>query len=50
MKGVKSENVDITFFLQQKLITPRKLRFRNEKTSVIHGWDIPVLSPAYDFS
>ena len=46
MKGLKSENVDMSFILEQKLITPKKIEKFLEKTTVIHGWDIKELSLA----
>ena len=65
MKGLKSENVDIAFILQQKLIPPPKKKEEETKnkiyiykkehikvqgiTTVIHGWDIKVLSPTQVF-
>ena len=49
MEGLKNANVDISFILQQKSFTPRKLRNVNEKTTVVHGCDIQLLSPAWVF-
>ena len=49
MKGLESGNVDISFILQHKFITPRKLRPFKDKTKVIHGCDIKLLSLAYVF-
>ena len=49
MKSLKSENADISYILQHKLITPRKLRNVNGKTKVIHGWDIKLLYLAQVF-
>ena len=31
MKGLKSENVDVSFILQKQLITPKKIENNNEK-------------------
>ena len=46
MKRLKSENVDISFISQPKLISPKKFGKSNEKTSVINGWDIKAWSIA----
>ena len=47
MKRRKSEIVDISFILNQKLITAKKFEKVKKKAKVIHGWDINILSPAY---
>ena len=49
MKGLKSENADTPFILQQILITPKKIENFKSKKTVIHGWDINILCPAYVF-
>ena len=49
MKRLKSENVDIPFILQHKLITPEEMKKFQWKTTVINGWDIQTMSPAHDF-
>ena len=50
MKGLKSEHVDISFILGQKLSPPRSLRTLNETTTIIHGWDIKIFSLVDGFS
>ena len=42
MKVPKSENVDISFILEQRLIPPKKFEIVSGKTTVVHGLDITI--------
>ena len=44
MKGIKNEHVDVSFIFRTKMSTPRTLKKVTEKTTVIHGWVITILS------
>ena len=44
---IKSEHIDSSFY--NKNYHPQEMTLFEEKTTVIHGWDIKKLSPAYDF-